>query len=517
MPMPVEKERSAIAKLNGMAATWLGGSAEKMQEIRHENAFFGDSLYSASYSLLGQGNRRARTRQQIYDKWMQMMGDPIISAALTVLVTAALGGNATTGDVLFIEAKPDAREDKKRMAVVEELRRDIAPLLNRIAFTVAYQGCGFGDAYARLYTRDGVGVIDAYTDEFVNPVTLLPYAQGSRTVGFVSVIGERQFDRLSLQQIARLKMPRRVYVPQVSVTEKAWRTCLTEDDIDLLPVLPDSVGGSFLYEAEVAYDHLTAALLGMNGQRVLDSIDERVLGVNMAGATAEQQKAIEESIIAMLQASKERAQRAVNENKPVLERIRHVLPFWNEKQVVNFDMGSPSASNRSGTVSIEDVMFEARRLSGTLGVDLSMIGFADQIAGGLGEGGFFRTSVMAAERARLIRAAVEEFCNHVIDVHCFHRYGGKVWDAKDRPWDITFYGTISALENERQSTAERRANTGQALLQAMAQAREVGFNEAQMQLFLSKQMALDEEEAKSYAPVMSVKPPDDGQGDGFGP
>ena len=40
-------------------------------------------------------------------------------------------------------------------------------------------------------------------------------------------------------------------------------------------------------------------------------------------------------------------------------------------------------------MSIDDIMLHAKLLAGALGVDLSMLGFADTLAGGLGEGGFF--------------------------------------------------------------------------------------------------------------------------------
>lgn len=524
LPAETPKEGKPASRGNlfnragGAMAKWFRRTSEKtIKDLDVASAYaYGDGLYSAAYTLLGTGTRAARTRYQIMSKWNFMAGDPVISTALSLLTTSALGGHQTTGDVIFIEGTPDAQKNPAMAKLVDEIKADLTPLFNRIAFTVAYLGTAFGDAYARVYALDGVGVVDLYVDEMVSPATILPFEQGNRTIGYATCVGEKQLDRLSVLQIARLKMPRRVFVPQFSVTEKVWRMTLLEDDPEKLPILPAAAGGSFLYEAENAYDNMIAALVGIVGQRVLDSIDESVLGVQLVGATKEQQEKMLKSIVAMLKASKERAENAVSENRPVLERVRHILPIFNEKQIVNFDAGSGAKSQRSGNISIEDVIFHARMLAGCLGVDLSMIGFADQMSGGLGEGGFFRTSAQAAERARVIRSSLADFFNYIIDIHTYKKYNGKVFDAKDRPWNVNFYGSISALENEKQTTRANAMNAGSLLVQTMQQFKEVGANKEQMTQFLSKQMLLDEADAKMFAGVVDQLPKQPPQEGGFG-
>lgn len=52
-----------------------------------------------------------------------------------------------------------------------------------------------------------------------------------------------------------------------------------------------------------------------------------------------------------------------------------------------------------------------KRLGGALGVDPSLLGFGDMLSGGLGDGGFFRVSVLAAVKANLIRAAIRDGLN----------------------------------------------------------------------------------------------------------
>lgn len=334
--------------------------------------------------------------------------------------------------------------------------------------------------------------------------TVVAYERGNRTVLLESYVGEKQPAVLHLLQFARMKMPRKTFVPQASIVEKVWYARMMEDDPDKLAVLASSVGGSFLYEAEEAFDNFMASLMGLVGQRVMDSIDESVLTVNMAGATKEQQEAIGKSLKKMLLESKQRAQKAVKENKPFLERIRHILPVWNEKQIINWDAGSHSAAKRSGNYSMDDVMFHARVLAGVFGTDLGLIGFADQMPASLGESGTFRASATVAERARIIRASLSDFIECIIDLHTYHKYNGLVFEPGDRPWIVNYFGNISALENERQVTKTNAMNGGLLLGQAMQTVKELGFKREQMEHFLSKQLLLDEDDAKMYAPVVDV-------------
>jgi len=144
-----------------------------------------------------------------------------------------------------------------------------------------------------------------------------------------------------------------------------------------------------------------------------------------------------------------------------------------------------------------------------------MLGFADQLSGGLGDGGFFRLSAQAAERARTLRVALAEFFNQVVDIHTLRRYG-MVFPANERPWAMNFYGSISALEAERQSTKAESMNAGVLLAGAMQAMKDLGANKEVMAEFLEKIMMLDADQAKLFASVVDAKPPDDGGGGGGG-
>lgn len=492
---------------------WFNENVAPAQQITQADTTLYGAGVTTVASLLGQGRRAARSRQLIYEKWMRMEADPIISSAISVLVTAALGGHETTGDIIFIEKKPIARENAELEKMVDEIAADLSPLFNQIAYTMAFTGAIYGDAYARIYL-DERGVIDLLTDEMVRPQLVQPFERGGKTIGFAVSVGDRNFERLDITQMARMKMPRTQWIPQFGVVEKSLRLGITEDDLTKAPILPSMVGGSFLYRAEEPYDNLYFSLLGLVGQRWMDSIDEQMLMVNTANMTQDQRTKLLGSVIQMLTRSKELAEDAVKSGRPVLSRIRHLIPIFNEKQAPTLTPAGGGAG-RTSPITIDDVMLHARLLAGSLGVDLSMIGFADQMSGGLGEGGFFRVSAQAAERARVIRTSLEAFFDSVINIHTLKRYK-RVFSYQEKPWDVNFYSTISALEAEKQRTRLDAVNSGSLLAQTIQLVKDMGADKEFMETFLCKTMQLDEDQAKLYAKIVDQKPPQDAGEDPMG-
>jgi hypothetical protein len=346
-----------------------------------------------------------------------------------------------------------------------------------------------------------------------------PYEQGNHTRVCEIAVGDKMTERLVMDQIARLKMPRLLYTPQPLAIEKAWRVKIAENDPDKLPLMPALVGGSFLAEAETQYNNFLASLQGLVGQRVLDSIDESLFTVETAGMSKEQRQEFMASATGMLKRSKAVADYAVKSGRPFLGRIRHLLPVANAKQLLQVQglNAGGGGNGRGGSIGTEDVVFHAKLLTGALGSDLSMLGFSDMLSGGLGEGGFVRTSIQTAERSRTIRVALVEFFNHLIDVHVAYRYGVK-YDPAKRPWQINFYGNISSMEAERQRTAMDAANAGLGLAQLFQTLKDSGLDEKSMANFLERTVKLDAEDAAMYAKAIAKSKSEGGDegGDGFG-
>lgn len=469
--------------------------------------------------LSGGSEGQSRTRQTIYDDWQTMLSDPVVAGAIKINITAALGGNENTGELVFVEPKAQFANDKAAVALVDEIRRELCPLFNRAIVPLAFNAVGYGDGYARILSRPKEGVLSLVVDELMHPGLIQPYEQGEETRVCVVMLGHKMREKLTPDQIVRVKMPRTQYVAQPLAIHKAMRARILEDDPDKHVLMPSLAGGSFLIDAERQYQNFAAALNGLVGQRVLDSIDETIFAAQVQGLTKEQRQEFIGGMKRILTTSKAVAAAQVKAKAPLLERIRHILPVFSDKQIVQVQaLGGPAGSGagRAGSTSIEDVMFHAKLLAGSLGVDLTLLGFADQMSGGLGEGGFFRTSVQAAERSRIIRVAIEDAFNHIVRVHLLLKHGRLYKDA-DAPWDIQFYGSISAMETERQRTAADAMNAGALFVQAMTQLRDAGLDAKTMTHILSKIFKIDEDAAAMYAKALEKAKPaeDDGGGGGF--
>lgn len=489
----------------------LLGVVDSVEAIRENEYAWGYDGVTVSM-LLGSSRSPARSRIQIYEKWHLMMGDPIIATALRTHVTQALGGHETSGDTVFIEAAPDAKgPDKKR---VQEIADQLLPILNRIAHSLCFNAAGYGDAYARIFAEDKIGVTDLYAGELVMPPLVQAYERASITTGFVVTTGEKASDRLTIKQMARMKMARMLYVPQIRAMEMAQRIALKEDSPEKWPHLPALAGGSFLDAAEEPYDRLATSLVGLVSNRILGSIDESLLTVNMDGMTQDQKTLFMGALGNMLRAAKERTRKLIEKGEFSTERVVHIMPVSGEKQITQISQFQGSAA--TSTISIDDVMLQARLLAGALGIDLSMLGFADQLAGGLGEGGFFRTSIQAAERSEIIRTAFTEFIHHVVDVHCLTRYG-EVFNPSARPYQVNFYGATSALEREQQESRERAMNASAVMMQVFQALIDLGLDEKVIEQILIKSMQMDDDYAKELAKgLKDAKPKGDGGGFGGG-
>ncbi len=495
-----------MAQKNGFLSRLFGSKAPEQvtQEITPQTAMQFGAMPSSMSSMIAFSGKDLKTREQVYSKWAEMESHSIVSLALQLLATSALGGHETTGQLVFIEPTTEASRDKKTQKLVEDIASDIVPLLNKTAFQLAYTSAAFGDAYVRINTREKEGVVDLYVGELLRPQLVQPFERAGKTQGYVVYSGNEFFDKFDALQIGRVKLPRLAYVPQVGDIEKAYLSSLRLDDPNDWSMMPSSAGGSFLVPAEAPYANFTSSLLGLVGQRWLDSIDEQVLLANMNTMTVEQQRKFLSNVKLMMEQSQQVAQTAIAQNRPIMERIRHIIPVFDEKQMLT--VAGASSNARTSNIQIDDVLLHAKMLSGALGVDLSMLGFADQLSGGLGDGGFFRVSAQAAERGRILRTALSELFDHIIEVHLIKK-GLDSYDPKNKPWVVNFYGNISALESERQRTRLDAMSSGMQLAQTIQQLKDMGANKEIVKVFLSKSMLVDDDLAESYSAIVDAPSP----------
>lgn len=461
---------------------------------------------------LGGEDAHLRTRQDIYRRWQMMQKDPQIAEGLSLHVTAALGGHESTGDVIFITPHERVRgrgvRAKDLRQKVENAAKHIAPILNRHAFGLARQAIAYGDSYARIYSDSREGVIDLMNNERTHPPLIQSFVQGDKNVGFFVMEmqnWERVVDRLTPMQMLRVKMPRIEHIPQMPLTAfKEGQRLMGIDEIGKLPVLPDAVGGSFLYAVEDAWRDLVISMSGLNNQQIADSVKQAFLTVNMDGMPPSQRKRYTQGLTQTLQNYRDRIKQAFDGGEALYGTAYHILPTWGDKQTIT-PVGD--LSQRSAPLSSDTLMVNMRRIAGGLGLDLSLMGWADMLTGGLGDGAAFHTSAQIMRRSMLIRMALTNAFDELMSIH-FGLVYGEYFHRGNYPWRFDFYSDQSAAATEALSNRQARMNMVIMKAQAIQSLKELGLSKENLQAILEDDGGMDYEAAQNLASNVAAKEPD---------
>lgn len=472
---------------------------EKTPDIRQISN--GDAWEHYLLYDLGAEQETPRTRKQIYTLWRTMQKDPQIAEALSLHITAALGGHETTGDVIFIAPSSHIQGAGRR---AKELRQKVAkeaklitPIINRHAFTLARQAVGYGDSFARIYTNSS-GVVGLLNNEYTDPTLIQAFEQAGKTVGFLALENTktaRSITRLNAMQMLRIKMPRTEMVEQaLPAVVMDNKHLLYETGADA-PVLPSLVGGSFLYPVESAWKDSMISLTGLNNQQIADSVKQAFLTVNMDGMTPDHQEVYTKSLTRTLINYKDKIKNAFTNQETLYGTQFHILPTWGDKQTVT-SLGD--FASRQAPLSPETLMVNLRRVAGGLGLDLSLVGWADMLAGGLGDGAAFHTSAQIMRRSMLIRGALIDGFNHLMSIHWGLKYNEFFKDG-DYPWVFEFYSDQGAATTEALTNKQMRMNTLTIQAQALQALKEVGLSKESVKLLLADIGGLDNDKAELLA------------------
>lgn len=427
-----------IADPSGQGATSTTGEMDWMSEKKMPSDRF------AKYALV-----------------QDMVCDPVLSGALDMHISHALSVDSQTGNILEITAKTKEFKD-----LAASLQSELGLLINQGLPSWCKLMAAFGVHYIRPYADDKRGVFDIESSYYTMAQQIREYVRGGQCAGFTSEYLKESVNGGEVRlvepwQLVALRVPYwqpNIYLEPFNPTGRQYS--LYDDLHRRTPIETQDYGTSFLEFAYPAWCDLSDSIRSLKGSRYNASRIDRFIALGMDNLDPARAAQYLNMVGTQLRKDLEAAYRK--------GRTKGLIPsVWNT-MVPNLSGSKGGVSIDTQTISpdiqhIEDVMFHLKRMSAGLGIDVSMLGWGDLMSGGLGDGGFFRTSIQAAIRANWLRVGVVNAVNRLIDIHMAYKYG-KVFPAGTaRPIEIKFHSLNTAVEQEQSEATEIRTAYATAL------------------------------------------------------
>ena len=395
-------------------------------------------------------------RQMAYDLLSFMANDATIDSALKMHISHALSAKTDTGEIIFIESVSDAEDP-----IVNDLRDTFKDLINSNLSRWAYSAALYGVCYIRPYIKSGEGVVHVRHDYYTHPSHIKEFERAGLLVGYTC---EHQRAHKTGGQI-RLMEPWKLIgfkIPQYTVSDAAEPMRLNNemfdiDDDDFMnesPVETQNYGSSLVIKAYAPWVDLQEGLIAVNAARRNSSKIDRFVGVNIGKDNPTKAAQYFNSIANQFKkTAQDRAKQALKKGyiSTVDTKLYPISSTGSGRIEVQTEHSSVDVT------AIADIDYHTSRLCAALGVDKSLMGYTDDMTGGLGEGGFFRMSILAAIKANLIRQAMLEGIENLFEIHVATKHG-KVYPDGQKPWKITFNSLNTAVEKEEADARESRVN-----------------------------------------------------------
>lgn len=384
-----------------------------------------------------------------------MMADPTIQGAVQMHLANALSARSDTGESVFIESV-----DGKPNAMVDELRAALMPTILKDLNEWGRKAAVYGSCFVRVYGKPGVGIQNVRCDYYTRPQFVKKFEKAGRLAGFTTTHqGVRNTNhRLQLMppwSMVGFEIPEWTDADELEpVSSGVIPVDLSLDDFEVEGLVESQeYGNSLIATAYGPWMDLLEAICSLRMSRKNAARLERIIGVSMGKLEPERAAHYLDMIAENITNSSNEVQKQSWLNGDVQTVLNHYIPIFGDKGALQVDavQGTPDING------LEDVMFHVKRLGSAIGIDPALLGFGDLLSGGLGDGGFFRLSVMAGTKANLLRKALTNGIQRLCEIHIAYKYG-KVFMFDDCPWKITFNSVSSSIEREAQETLEARAN-----------------------------------------------------------
>ncbi len=398
----------------------------------------------------------------------EMIRDPINESAVTMHLSHALSAKMETGEIIFIEERDGA--DKADKKLIKELNQTFAPILNNNLMKWGFLTALYGYYPVRPHGEPGKGITLIRDDWYLNPRFIREYERAGQLAGYT----HRHQRQTAQQGMIRLMEPWKFvtfkvqqYMLRTTVEPHRFRPLefdIERDDYwNEEPIESVNYGTSLMSTAYDPWMDLQEAILSLNVSRRNASKRDRFVGVNVGKMDVIRAAKYYNMLADQFQRKAEESARRSLKDGYVKTINNHIFPIYGSGS------GQVNIQTEESPVdvsSIEDVQFHVNRLAAAHGIDKSLLGFTEDLAGGLGEGGFFRMSIAAAIKANQIRRAMIPGIERLFNIHIALKYG-KVFTDEDRPYKLTFNSLNTAIQREESEAKESAANYGTAVATLM--------------------------------------------------
>lgn len=487
------------------------GSHPFGEALLHAQGLLPDGTTEASAEddqLLGVLPRERLARYAVY---ADMVTDPTISSAIALHVSQALSAKTATGEIIGIESTSD-----KDDPIVNDLRDTFKDWINARCQEWAYNAASMGVWYVRPYGAPGKGIEHIRSDYYTHPRFIKEYEHGGRLAGYTHAYQnparEGRVQVIEPWKFVAFKLPKWHTQGEIEPTRYDVDTFDIRDDDCYREELVEAqnYGDSLLRTAYQPWYDLQQAILSLNMSRRNAARLERLVGVQTGKLSPVKAAQYLNTVSSRLKKANEAHARQSLSKGFVQTIVNHLIPIFGDRGRLDISTieGSPNIEG------LEDVKFHVNRLGGAMGADPSLLGFGDMLSGGLGEGGYFRLSIMAALKSEAIRRAIHDGIEELFCIHCAFKHG-KYFLPGQRPWRLVFNSISTATEREEAENMQGRINLATMIAQTV-QLIDPEFSKcdfpAVANYLFTDVLKVDEEKFKAMFPARLPMPEPEGEG-----
>lgn len=399
--------------------------------------------------------KRPIDRASKYSLIQEILQDPTANEGLDIHISYALAPDSKKN--LCFELEATAPEHEKLIA---ELNARLTPKISKKLAAWAKISAAFGINFVRPYCKEGVGITHFQCDYFTMPNFIRKYEKAGLLAGYTSQhLRDQKKGNVSLAPpwaLLEIKIP--FFEPNMNIEPNKYDGnlySLYDDVLDQTAVEAQDYGTSFLEYSFEPYHDFKEALESLRASRRNASRIDRLIATQLENldpiAAAEYLNLLAQQMKSNSEYIEQRHRQ--QGTKPLINDS--IIPVQGgAKGGVTIDTQSTDPNIQH----IEDLMLHLKRYTSSFGLDLSLLGWADSMSGGLGEGGYFQTSIQAARRSLWIRQACEEFILDSLDLDFWFKYKKVLPDGVKKPWKVKFFSQNSAIEEQENMERESKAN-----------------------------------------------------------